>query len=149
MLFTLASFYDVTHYMDSISIGTFLSNIESFFLPIWLILVFIRLSAFLYISALMFGQLFKIKNFEYLIPALAAICLLIGMFPESSINTSLGFKARVQYIVGSGQHFLGYALFYGWQHCSRENLNIKMKSDRRHPAFYMLPPKVDKLKNKN
>ena len=51
-------------------------------------------------NALMFDQLFKINNFEYLLPTFAAICLLIGMFPESPINTSLGFKNRVQFIVG-------------------------------------------------
>jgi spore germination protein KB len=90
-------FHTTTRY---ISIGSFLSNVETFFLPIWLMLVFIRLSAFLYISPLMFGQLFKIKNFEYLIPTLAAICLLIGMFPESPIDTSLGFKNRVKFIAG-------------------------------------------------
>ena len=90
-------FHTTTRY---ISIGSFLSNSETFFLPIWLMLVFIRLSAFLYISTLMFGQLFKIKNFEYLIPTLAAICLLIGMLPESPIDTSLGFKNRVKFIVG-------------------------------------------------
>ena len=89
-------FHTTTHY---ISIGSFLSNVETFFLPIWLMSVFIRLSAFLYISTLMFGQLYKIKNFEYLIPTLAAICLLIGMLPELPIDTSLGFKNRVKFIV--------------------------------------------------
>ena len=48
---------------------------------------FIRFAAFLYICALMFGHLFKIKDFEYLIPSLATIYLLIGIIPEYTILT--------------------------------------------------------------
>ena len=76
-----------------ISFGTFLTNVETLFFPIWLMSAFIRFSAFLYINALMFGHLFKIKDFEFLIPSLATIYLLIGMIPETPIDVTLGFKA--------------------------------------------------------
>ena len=49
---------------------------------------FIRFAAFLYINAMMFGHLFKIKDFEFLIPSLATIYLLIGMIPESPIDVA-------------------------------------------------------------
>ena len=83
-----------------ISFGTFLPNIEILFFPIWLLSAFIRFAAFLYINALMFGHLFKIKDFEFLIPSLATIYLLIGIIPESPIDVTLEFKAIIQYIAG-------------------------------------------------
>ena len=83
-----------------ISFGTFLGNIEIFFFPIWLLAAFIRFAAIIYIGALMFGHLFKIKDFEFLIPSLATIYLLIGMIPESPIDVSLIFKAKIQFIAG-------------------------------------------------
>ena len=49
-----------------ISFGTFLPILKSYSFPIWLMAAFIRFAAFLYINALMFGHLFKIKDFEYL-----------------------------------------------------------------------------------
>lgn len=83
-----------------ISFGRFLTNIEILFLPIWLMSAFIRFSAFLYINALMFGHLFKIKDFEYLIPSLAVIYLLVGMIPETPLDVAFIFKSREQYIAG-------------------------------------------------
>ena len=79
-----------------ISFGKFLGNIEIFFFPIWLLAAFIRFAAIIYIGALMFGHLFKIKDFEFLIPSLATIYLLIGMIPESPIDVTLVFKAKIQ-----------------------------------------------------
>ena len=49
----------------------------------------------------MFGHLFKIKSFEYLIPSLATIYLLIGMIPEAPADVALDFKTRIQAITGS------------------------------------------------
>ena len=83
-----------------ISFGTFLTNIETLFFPIWVLGAFIRFAAFLYINAMMFGHLFKIKNFEFLIPSLATIYLLIGMIPETPVDVALNFKARIQMISG-------------------------------------------------
>lgn len=83
-----------------ISFGKFLGNIEILFLPIWLMAAFIRFAAFLYINTLMFGHLFKIKDYEYLIPSLAAVYLLIGMIPETPLDVFTIYKAKVQYIAG-------------------------------------------------
>lgn len=63
---------------------------------------FIRFTAFLYISALMFGSLFKIKDFEYLIPSLGMLVLLIGNIPESPSDVIIQAKPVIQTIAGPG-----------------------------------------------
>lgn len=83
-----------------LSIGSYLPNVEIIFFVIWLMGTFIRFTAFLYINSLMFGRLFKIKDYEYLIPSLATIYLLIGSIPEAPINVVLQFKAVIQNIGG-------------------------------------------------
>jgi spore germination protein (amino acid permease) len=83
-----------------ISIGSFLPNVEIIFFVTWLMSAFIRFTAFLYLNTLMFGHLFKIKDFEYLIPSLATIYLLIGSIPEAVVNVSTEFKALSLTIAG-------------------------------------------------
>ncbi|WP_160725815.1 GerAB/ArcD/ProY family transporter [Bacillus sp. USDA818B3_A] len=68
-----------------ISLGSYLPNVEIIFFVIWLLSAFIRFTVFLYINAMMFGFVFKIKDFEYLIPSLATLYLLIGTIPESTL----------------------------------------------------------------
>ncbi|MBP1933912.1 GerAB/ArcD/ProY family transporter [Ammoniphilus resinae] len=82
-----------------ISLGEFLPNIETLFFPIWLSAAFIRFAAFLFINALIFGHLFKIKEYQYLIPSLATIYLLIGMIPETP-NDVAQLKEPLRYIAG-------------------------------------------------
>lgn len=82
------------------SFGKFLSNVETLFLPIWLMAAFIRFAALLYICAKIFGQTFHIKEVDYLIPALATICFLIGMIPETPLDVALEFKAKIRLIAG-------------------------------------------------
>ena len=67
-----------------IEIG-FLTNVELLFFPFWLVSSFIRFSFYLYLSALLFGALFKIKHFEYVVPALASLTILVGLMPESAV----------------------------------------------------------------
>ncbi|MFL6560477.1 MAG: GerAB/ArcD/ProY family transporter, partial [Bacillus sp. (in: firmicutes)] len=83
-----------------ISIGTFIPNIEILFFVIWLMSAYIRFTAFLYINALMFGHLFKVKDFEFLIPSLATLYLLIGSSPESPYDLSLQIKPILGNIAG-------------------------------------------------
>lgn len=83
-----------------ISFGTFLGNIEILFLPVWLMTTFIRFSALLYMNTLLFGHIFKIKNFEYLIPATATIYLLIGMIPETPLDVSVEVKPIIRAVAG-------------------------------------------------
>ncbi|MCM3726454.1 spore germination protein [Neobacillus cucumis] len=83
-----------------ISLGSYLPNVEILFFVIWLMLAFIRFTAFLYINGMMFGLIFKIKDFEYLIPSLAVIYLLIGSFAESTLEASK-FKMFTSSAAGS------------------------------------------------
>ncbi|MFK9090829.1 GerAB/ArcD/ProY family transporter [Bacillus salipaludis] len=83
-----------------ISLGSYIPNIEILFFIIWIVSAFIRFTAFLYINALMFGHIFKIKDFEFLIPSLATIYILIGIIPESPIDIGLELKQMVQTVVG-------------------------------------------------
>ncbi|RFU66396.1 hypothetical protein D0469_17340 [Peribacillus saganii] len=70
-----------------ITLGEFLTNIETLFFPIWLIASFVRFSIYLYINALLFGGLFRIKSFEYIIPSLALVFLCVGMLLEPPTYT--------------------------------------------------------------
>lgn len=83
-----------------ISLGSYIPNIEIFFFAIWLMEAFVRFTAFLYITALMFGHLFKIKDFEYLIPSIATIFLLIGLIPESPSDISVQLKPFISNLAG-------------------------------------------------
>jgi spore germination protein KB len=76
-----------------ISLG-FLTNIETLFFPFWLLASFVRFSIYLYISAVMFGWLFKIKNYEYLIPTFASIMVILGMIPDSPTFTIADIKEK-------------------------------------------------------
>lgn len=84
-----------------ISLGSYIPNIELFFFIIWIMAACIRFTAFLYINALMFGHLFKIKDFEYLIPSLAATYLLIGIIPESPYDVYLEFRPIIAKITSA------------------------------------------------
>jgi spore germination protein KB len=81
-----------------ISIG-FLTSIETFFLPFWLVASFIRFSVYLYLSAIMFGWLFRIKNFEYLIPTLATLIVIVGMIPETPTFSVLDIKGKIMNLI--------------------------------------------------
>jgi spore germination protein (amino acid permease) len=60
-----------------ISIG-FLTNVESIFLPFWLVAALIRFSVYLYLVVVLFGGIFKIKDFEYLVPLMAVLIIALG-----------------------------------------------------------------------
>ncbi|WP_404452402.1 spore germination protein [Virgibacillus necropolis] len=72
-------FHEVIRY---INFG-FLTNVETFFFPFWLIATFIRFAVYLYINGILFGRLFRIKEFEHTIPTLATLFLLLGMMIEN------------------------------------------------------------------
>lgn len=92
-------FHEIIRY---ISLGSYIPNLEIFFFAIWIMGAFIRFTAFLYISSMMFGSLFKIKDFEYLIPSLAVLFLLIGNIPESPSDLIFPWKPLIQAIAGPG-----------------------------------------------
>lgn len=66
----------------SITIG-FLTNLETFIFPFWLVAADVKFTIYFYINVFLFGKLFKIKHFEYIIPAFATLILFLGLIPES------------------------------------------------------------------
>ncbi|KZE69033.1 hypothetical protein AWM68_01835 [Fictibacillus phosphorivorans] len=70
----------------------FLPNIETLFFPFWLVALFIRFSFYLYLNALLFGGLFRVKDFEYLIPTLATLFVFLGMIPETPTFSIFDFR---------------------------------------------------------
>ena len=83
-----------------LSLGLYLPNVEILFFVLWILAIFVRFAAFIYLNALMFGHLFKINDHKFLIPALTTIYLLIGSIPENSIEVSLVFKQSITNISG-------------------------------------------------
>ncbi|MUK90263.1 endospore germination permease [Ornithinibacillus sp. L9] len=73
----------------------FLTNMETFFFPFWLIASFVRFTVYMYIAAMLFGRLFKIKEFEYAIPALATLVVFVGSIPESPTQSIFEIRARL------------------------------------------------------
>lgn len=82
-------FHEVIRY---ISIGDFLTSIDTFFFPFWLVASLVRFSVYLYLNALLLGYMFKIKQFEYIVPIVASVLLIVGMIPETPSFTI--FKLR-------------------------------------------------------
>lgn len=70
----------------------FLTNIETFFFPFWIIASFIRFTVYLYLIAIFIGGICNIKSFEYLTPIIATIVVIFGMAPEAPTFTI--FKLR-------------------------------------------------------
>lgn len=89
--------YPYHEVIRTISAG-FLTNMESFFLPFWVIASFVRFAIYLYIVAILFGRLFGIKQFEHIIPAFATVGLFIGMIPESPTFTIFNLREGILFI---------------------------------------------------
>jgi spore germination protein KB len=69
-----------------ISIG-FLNNVESMFLPFWLIAAFIRFAFYLYMVLILFGGIFKIKEYEYIVPVMVILVIFLGITPKNATFT--------------------------------------------------------------
>lgn len=72
----------------------FLPNIETFFFPFWIVASFIRFAFYLYLSAILFGRIFKIEHFEYVIPIIATLIVSVGMIPENPTNIIFHLRER-------------------------------------------------------
>jgi spore germination protein KB len=93
-----------------ISVG-FLSNLETFFFPFWLVATFIRFSIYLYLSAIIFGWLFKIKEFGHIIPTLATLFVVLGMIPETPTFSIFYIREKVLNIITPFFFFLPILLW--------------------------------------
>jgi spore germination protein KB len=86
--------YPYHEVIRTISFG-FMVNMEALFLPFWLIASFVRFSIYLYINAILFGHLFRIKHFEYLIPSLATLIVFLGIIPENPTFAIFGLREKL------------------------------------------------------
>lgn len=84
----------------------FLTNLESFFFPFWLVATFIRFCFYLYLTALLFGALFKIQNFEYTVFPLAILIVFLGMIAETPVFIIPAIKDKIQYFITAITLFL-------------------------------------------
>lgn len=73
----------------------FLTNIESFFFPFWIVVTFIRFSFYLYLISLLLGGICNIKNFEYIIPTIATIVVIFGVSLEAPTFTIFMIREMV------------------------------------------------------
>lgn len=89
----------------SISLG-FLSSLETLFFPFWLIAAFLKFAIYFYINILLFGKIFRIKHFEYVIPSFAVLILFLGLIPESPTFTILHMKELIGKILSPMFFFL-------------------------------------------
>ncbi|MEH7389750.1 GerAB/ArcD/ProY family transporter [Bacillus sp. JJ1474] len=88
------AFHEAIRYFE---IG-FLINVETFFFPFWLVAAFLRFTVYLYLNALIFSYIFKIKNFNYLIPIMATLAVVLGLIPESPSFTLFHLREKLIYI---------------------------------------------------
>ncbi|MFD1851478.1 GerAB/ArcD/ProY family transporter [Oceanobacillus bengalensis] len=76
----------------------FLTNLESFIFPFWLIGSFVKFTAYLYINLLLFAKLVKIEQFKYLIPTFATLIVFLGLIAENPAVTMHQLKQTIAYI---------------------------------------------------
>lgn len=77
-----------------IQIG-FLTNVETLFFPFWLVATFVRFSVYIYFLVILMGGIFKIKEFEYLIPLVTVLIILFGTAPETPVITISNFRGMI------------------------------------------------------
>ncbi|MCS0669946.1 spore germination protein [Cytobacillus firmus] len=77
----------------------FLTNVEMFIFPFWLLSTFVRFAVYLYLCALLFGGLFNIKQIEYIIPTLATLFIFIGMMPETPTFTIFNLRQNFLHLI--------------------------------------------------
>lgn len=69
-----------------VSLGRNITNIETFFITLWLVGVFVKFTVYIYLVSRIFGFLFQIKEFEHTIMPITLLILVIGMIPENNEN---------------------------------------------------------------
>ena len=81
-----------------VSLGRSITNIETFFIAIWLVGVFVKFTVYIYVVCKIFGFLFSIKEFEHTIFPITILILVIAMIPENNeINMFVVRKYTLYY----------------------------------------------------
>ncbi|WP_394236021.1 endospore germination permease [Niallia oryzisoli] len=67
-----------------VTIGRSITNIETFFITIWLVGVFVKFTVYIYLISRIFGFLFRIEEFEHTIIPITLLVFVIGLIPENN-----------------------------------------------------------------
>jgi len=67
-----------------VSLGKSITNIDTFFITMWLVATFVKFTVNIYIVCKIFGFVFAIKEFEYTIIPITLLMLVIAMIPENN-----------------------------------------------------------------
>lgn len=78
-----------------IQIARFVTNLEAVFLTFWVVASVIRYAIYLYITAILFASMLRIKEFEPLLLPLSCLTVLIGMLPENPTVTVLILRDNI------------------------------------------------------
>ncbi|MEQ6378392.1 endospore germination permease [Bacillaceae bacterium S4-13-56] len=78
-------FHELIRYVE---VGPYFTNLEIIYFIFWMVGAFIRFAIYLYMISLLFGTIFKIKEFEPLILSVSALVLLLGMLPNNLVTNS-------------------------------------------------------------
>lgn len=89
--------YPYMEILRFIHIG-FLTNMESFFFPFWLMGSFIRFGFYFYLQLYFIREIFGIEDVKHIIPALGFFVILIGLIPSSPQYTLFDMKTFYFYI---------------------------------------------------
>lgn len=66
-----------------VTLGPTITNIETIYLTFWLIAVFIKFAIYMYVMSKVFGDLFRINEFEHTLFPLTILVLFMGMYPDN------------------------------------------------------------------
>lgn len=76
--------YPFNEAVRQVSIGKTITNIEPFFISVWLINAFVKFTAYIYILCKIFGFLFSIKEFEHTVIPIGLLVLMMAMIPDNN-----------------------------------------------------------------
>ncbi|XQY92585.1 GerAB/ArcD/ProY family transporter [Metabacillus sp. HB246100] len=107
-------FHEVTQF---ITLGNYLSNIETFFMAFWLIGTFIRFIIYLYMIAWLFGEVFTIKKFKSFLLPFSYLAIVIGIIPENPMVNVLIIRDQFLTLITPLFIFLPFCLWiaYKWK----------------------------------
>jgi spore germination protein KB len=86
--------YPFHHIARILSLGEFISNLEGIFLTFWVITGVIRFGIMLYLTAMYFSFMLKIKEFEPLLLPLTTLIFILGLLPENVATTMFVFRSE-------------------------------------------------------
>lgn len=72
----------------------FLTNMESFFFPFWVIAAFIRFGFYLHMNVFLLGHLFRFKQPNQLLPSLITLFILLGLIPQLPALTLFSYHEQ-------------------------------------------------------